>query len=411
VSAPLQHPQVDLIFIAPIPGGLDLIACQESGQRLLVQWHESRSIADDASVQTCLAEMLGQHALNPDTSAVLLAPPGTGGLFARPALDTACRTDAWIKHQLGLSVPYPLTEIQHSVHCRDGLARFFWLPTAWINSQKSMLAKLGLKLCEIYPRGLILEPGDSGLNAYLIEHTCNGEILYDLRNGLVQQAIKLPQGIDADTRKACIAAMYGDIGQPGGQPGNLIETVVSNPVWADCLDKLWRNPQLAVCIDHGLGSIWSPVLRIAVLLVLASAVIAGLLSWRISETEDALTNALREKKKHIEPSKRFIELERSLREKESVIAATKNISSAPTPLHLLAELTRILPATAWLQQLTFDGKLITVSGKGISDDALIKILQDEKFWVEKMRQEPVLETNDFRLRIGEKPSSSEGGKS
>ncbi len=413
MATSLQHPRVDLVFIAPIPGRLDLIACQESGRRLHVQWHESRTIADDASVQTCLAEILGLHALNLDTRAVLISPAGTGGLFSRPALHSTCRKDSWIKHQLSLSVPYPATEIQYSICCIDGQARFFWLPAAWINSQKSILEKFGIKLCEVYPRALLFESAASGKSGLLSEHTCSGEMLYDLRDGCVQQAIVLPLGIDADARTACIASAHGgNTGQSIQPQDNIVQiTTVSSPVWADCLHKLWMNPQQAVPIDRGAFAIWSPVFRIAVWLILAFSVIAGLTAWRISEVETALTNAVREKKKHIEPSKRFIELERALREKEAVIAATKNMNASPTPLPLLAELTRILPPTAWLQQMTFDGKLITVFGKGIGDDELIKILQDEKFWVEKMRQEPVLESNDFRLRIGEKPSSTDGGKS
>ena len=400
---PLSNPSrpPNLIFIAPSPGRLDVVACRESGRDLSSVWQEQRPLGEQSALAARLGEVLRQHALPAQTRAVLIVPPGVGGLLTLPALDDICRDAAWCRRQLELAVPFPLAEIRYGVHCGNGLARFFWLPAAWLDQQKQQLQKLGLKLEEIYPRAALFEIGrvSPGFEGALCEPAEQGELVYAFSDGRVRQAVQLPPGLDATARQVCLAGL-----REGGASAQ--EMAVQPPAWADSLPALWQDTGLAITMDAGPAALWSPFFRLAMLVAIALTVLAGALSWAIADKETAMSQAVREKKKLAAPAQRFQELDRNLREQSAVVAAMKQIDSAQTPLPMLAKFTQALPKKAWVQQMTYDGNSITVAGKGIGDDELIGLLQDAQLEAEKTRPEPVPDSNDFRLRVREKPAET-----
>lgn len=403
-SNPPRHP--NLIFVAPAPGWLDVVACHAAGRAMQVVWQARQPLheqAAPAALASRLAEILRQHALPAQTRAVLIVPPGTGGLLASPALDDICRDAAWCRRQLELAVPYPPAEIRYGVRCGDGLAQFFWLPKTWLDSQKAQLQKLGLNLTEVYPRAALFETGHTSPNfdGVLCEKAEQGESLYDFHNGRVRQAAQLPAGIDAAARQACLGGMRA----AGGGAAAVPEAAAALPAWADCLPALWQDTGLAIPADDSAAALWSPFYRLALLLAVAFTVLATALSWAIAAKESALSQAVREKKKLAQAAQRFQELDRSLREEGAIVAALAQMNDAPTPLPLLAQVTQVLPQKAWVQQMAYDGKAIVIAGKGIGDDELIGLLQGAQLDVEKTRQEPIPETNDFRLRVLRKPAA------
>jgi hypothetical protein len=407
-SNPQRHP--NLVFIAPAPGWLDVVACLAAGRELRIVWQERRPLSEQASFLPRLGEILKLHALRPDTPAVLLAPPGAGGLLEVAAPANACRDAAWCRRQLELAVPFPIGEIRYAAHCAGDRARFFWLPAAWLAAQKSQLGKFGIKLAEVCPRAQLFEGGrlSPAASGVLVERLPQGELLYAFAAGSIRQAAVLPQGIDDEARRACLAGIHEST---GAAPQEMEATL---PSWDESLPALWRVPGLAIAAERGAAALWSPFLRLAILLALAATVLAGALSWGIAAKEEGLRAAVREKKKLAPQGARFQELDRSLREEEAVVAAVGKLNEAATPMPLLARLTEALPKTAWVQRMVFDGKSIVVSGKGVDDAELIRLLQEAGLEVEQMRQEPVTEGGGFRLRIMEKPKADKaemaGGK-
>jgi hypothetical protein len=406
-SNPPPHP--DLIFVAPAPGRLDVVACREAGGGLQVVWHEQRPLFEQATLPARLADILARHALPTRTRSILIVPPGTGGLLSRPALDVACRDTAWQQRQIEMAVPYPLAEIRYSVQCAQGMARIFWLPSGWLDTQKAQLGKLGLDLMEAYPRAACFEGGrlSPGFDGVLYERSEQGELIYDLRDGRVRQTASLPAGLDAESRQACLAGLRADNGNAGVSQTPPQESPVGAPAWADVLPALWRETATAIPADAGGRTLWSPFFRLAMLVGVALTVLAGGLSWAIAAKEAALTQMSREKKKLGPQSLHFQELDRSLRGQGAVVAAVGQMNDAPTPLSLLARFTQALPKKAWMQQMVFDGKSLLVSGKGIGDDELIGLLREAKLEAEKTRPEPVPETDDFRLRVREPAAATE----
>lgn len=391
----------DLIFIAPSPGWLDVVACQTAGRDLPIVWQERQPLGEQGALAARLGDVLRQHALPAQTRAVLIVPPGVGGLAALPALAGVCREADWCRRQLELLAPYPLAEIRHGVRCGGGLAQLFWLPAAWLGQQQQQFRKLGLKLAEVYPRAALFETGcvSPGFDGVLCESSAQGELVYACRDGRVRQTAQLPPGLDATARQACLAGLREGVPPPA-------EMAVRAPAWGDSLPALWQDPGMAIPADGGSASLWAPFVRIALFAAAAIVVLAGALSWAIAAKEAALSQAVREKKKLAPAAQRFQELERSLREESAIVAAIKEIDAAPTPLPLLAQFTQTLPKQAWVQHMTYDGKAITMAGKGIGDDALIGLLQKAGLEAEKTRPEPVPESDDFRLRVRERPAQA-----
>lgn len=403
-SNPPRYP--NLIFIAPAPGWLDVVACLATGRELRIVWLERRPLLDQASYLPRLGEILKLHALRPDTQAVLLAPPGTGGLLELAAPANACRDAAWCRRQLELAVPFPIGEIRYAAHCVGDRARLFWLPAAWLAGQKAQLGKLGLKLAEVCPRAQLFEGGrlSPAASGVLVERLPQGELLYSFAAGQVRQAAALPAGIDAEARRACLAGIH----EAGAAAPQEMEATL--PSWEESLPALWREPGLAVAAESGPMALWSPFLRLAMLLAVVATVLAGALSWGITAKEEALRAAVRENKKLAPQGARFQELDRSLREEEAVVTAVGKLNETATPLPLLARLTGVLPRNAWVRQLVFDGKSIVVSGQGIGDAELIRLLREADLEAEQMRQEPVTEAEGFRLRVMEKTKTEKTDK-
>jgi hypothetical protein len=403
VSASSSNPQgyPNLVFIAPAPGWLDVVACLASGRELRIVWQERRPLPEQASFLPRLGEILKAHALRPDTPAVLLVPPGVGGLLAVAAPANAWRDAAWCRRQLELAVPFPFGEIRHAAQGGGEGVRLFWVPAAWLAGQKTQLAKFGLKLAEVCPRARLFEGGrlSPAAAGVLVERLPQGELLYDFAAGVVRQAAALPPGIDAEARSACLAGVHA--------AGNVApqELEAALPPWEESLPALWREPGLSIPADGGAAALWSPFFRLAMLLAVVATVLAGALSWGIAAKEEALRAAQREKRKLAPQGVRFQELDRSLREEQAVVDAVARLNATGTPLPLLARLTQVLPKNAWVQRLTFDGKAIVAAGKGIGDDELIRLLEEAGLAAEQMRQEPVTATEGFRLRIMEKPQA------
>lgn len=406
-SNPPRHP--NLIFIAPAPGRLDVVACLAAGRELRIVWQECRPLPEQASLPARLGEALKLHALRPDTPAVLIVPPGTGGLFTVAATADARRDAAWCRRQLEQAVPFPIGEIRYVVQGMGDRVRFFWVPAAWLASQQAQLGKFGLKLAEVCPRALLFEGGrlSPAAAGVLVEGLPQGELLYAFAEGSVRQAASLPPGTDAEARRACLAGLH-EI--DGAAPR---ETDAALPSWDASLPALWRASDLALPAASGAAALWSPFFRLALLVAIVATALAGVLSWGIAAKEEALRAAVREKKKLAPQSARFQALDRSLREEEAVVDAVARVGATGTPLPLLARLTRLLPPQAWVQRLSFDGKAIVVAGKGIGDAELIRLLDAADLAAEQMRQEPVTDTEGFRLRIMEKPQAepATGGES
>lgn len=362
-----------------------------------------------ASFPSRLGEILKLHALRPDTPAVLLVAPGTGGLLSLAASAGAWRDAAWCRRQLELAVPFPEAEIRHAASGDGDQARFFWVPAAWLAAQQAQLGKFGLKLAEVCPRARLFEGGrlSPAASGVLTERLPRGELLYAYSAGHVRQAAALPPGTDDEARRACLAGLH-DAG--GAAPR---ETEATLPPWDESLPALWREPGLSIAADGGTAALWSPFFRLAMLLAVVVTVLAGVLSWGIAVKEEALRAALRERKQLAPQGLRFQELDRALRAEQAAVEAVRGLDAAGTPLPLLARLTQVLPKTAWVRQLTFDGKSIVAAGKGIGDDELIRLLREAGLAAEQMRQEPVTESEGFRLRIMEKPraeAAAAGGK-
>lgn len=395
----------NLIFIAPSPGWLDVVACAESRRGLQIAWQARQPLGDEAAFFPRLADILKQHAVHPHTRAVMIAPPGVGGLLVNPAIENACRNPAWCRRQLELALPYPLAEIRYGMRCIGAQIQFFWVPQAWLDSQKSVLQKFGLKLEEVLPRALLFEAGASAAatEVVLSERFQSGELLYCLRGGHVHQAVALPPELDGPARTAYLNGMAA------GHAAPIAEAAAALPAWAERLPELWRDAELAIALDTTTASLWRPFFRLALAVAAVTMALAGFLAWETTRQEETLAAALRESKSLAQSVKRFQELERSLREEGAVVAAVGQMNRSPTPLPLLAQFTKILPKEAWVQHLVFDGKSMVVSGKGIGDDALSKLLQGANLEAIQMRQEPAAETNDFRLRVLGKEEAATGG--
>lgn len=332
----------NLLFLALAPGTLDVIGCVENWRGLRVLWEERQSLPEATAAAARITEIAQRHALHPEARAVLLVPPGIGGILTRPGDCRAFRDPVWRQRQLELALPYAAADLLFDAHHIGNEVRFFWLPKDWVVAQKNALRKFGLRLEAVCPRELLNE----------------------------------------STAESAPSAA---------------------PVWQEALPVLWQRGELSIEPDLRPSARWRPFLRAATALLALAAIPLGVLSWKIAATEESIAAQAREKRQMAQKLKRYEELDRVLREEGAAVAAVGKLDAAPTFLTLLARFTQALPKEAWIGQMVFDGQSIVVSGKGISDADLMNRLQDAPFEAILMRQEPVADSDDFRLRIIGKP--------
>lgn len=396
-----------------------MIACAENWRGLNVLWQAQQPLSDTAALLPRLADILKQHALPSPLRTVFIAPPGIGGLLVSPALAQASRDDAWCRHQLEHALPYPIADVRHGRRQIGEQIQFYWVPLEWLNRQKALLQKLGLQLDSVFPRALLFEtslPTSSASPAnpaLLSEAFATEEWLYGLHAGRLQHAVAIPAGLDATARAAYLSGMTGGDAPALATPATLtIQTTPAvRPPWPDRLPALWQNLDLTIAVDAATESLWRPFYRLAIAVAVVTTVLAAALNWVLENQETALAQALRDKKSLTAAMQRFNDLERAVRDESTIVAAVSDMNAAPTPLPLLLRFTQILPKTAWVHHLVFDGKSMVVAGKGIGDAELIGLLQGANLEAMQMRPEPVTETDSFRLRVLEKPEPASGGAS
>jgi general secretion pathway protein L len=128
------------------------------------------------------------------------------------------------------------------------------------------------------------------------------------------------------------------------------------------------------------------------LLALALGVRGPVQDWLYAQHLDREMEALRPQLRQLEAA------QSSAEEAQRKLQALDGVrQSARVPLEILNELTRILPPDVWLQQFTYDGATVSVTGNAAAASGLLQTLAAS----------PYFENPQFRTSISRSPEGQE----
>jgi hypothetical protein len=365
----------DLIVLYPGAGHLNVLAYRIGLRLKALLWRERVKCPAGVDPFADLPAVLGRHPLRLETATALLADPATGGFLLLPGPVKAQRDRVWIERQLGLALPYPPQELYWRTRPGSARLELFWLPKAWANSQAEVLAKLGLRLDEIYPRaGLLRQEAEKST----VQQPCllqEADALHVFDQGLVQRSAPLPAEAEAAAQAQQLERLALGLNAaslrkvPGESEEALARRILD--VWLDGSDAI----HLPVGRWAGWpgGASWQPALTLSAACAAVVAMAAIGLSWQNAAMENTLEGLSRDQRKLAPVAQKFAEMERSVRSDRQYLEAAKVLDKSALPLEALNRVSAALPDKYWVQRMQFKGNALDLAGRGGGNDEVIRL--------------------------------------
>lgn len=372
-------------------------------------WQRQRAVSApwtegtaDATLGEQLAGALRPHLLAwgiaPGTPVLVAPNTGIGGVLTAP-LQAGKPQAEQVDLLLSGRLPHSLAEIAAcprvqgaSPHQTLSVA---WLPQGWLNELRDALARLGLRLEEIYPLAFLLPAAlpkaQSGRRLWLAQSgsqlmlwslapamAADGSAVLDaslpnlpqrlalaafgLSDGRDGTAAWLTSGLD-DTASAAVASVADAPVQPAAWPDLAGQTFSA---WLAGEQGWWIAPPREWLIAR--LSPW--LIGAAVLLILGIAT----MSWQRQRLADETTH-LDATADHLRPNHRRLEAkERELLRLRGQMLDAESFRKRTGALDALAAATSILPPDAWITHYHYDKDGSRIDGKGVTTDTLLKPL-------------------------------------
>ncbi|MFA6310286.1 MAG: PilN domain-containing protein [Sterolibacterium sp.] len=364
----------DLVVLYPGAGYLNVLAYRIGLRLKTLLWRERVQCPAGVDPFAELPSLLARHALRLETPAALVADPASGGFLLLRGHPGAHRDQVWIARQLELALPYPATELHWRTRAGEGQVEIFWLPKASVKSQTEALARVGLRLDEIYPRASLWrdEAGKS-----LAQQPCllqEADALHVFEGVWVQRSTPLPTDTDAATRAQqleLLALASGAARVVRNAPAESEQTLAQRvlALWLDGSDAI--HP----AVGRGAGwASWRPMLTLtAACVALATIAVIGL-GWLNATMETTLESLNREQRKLAPLEQKLSEMERSVRSDRKYLAAAKALDGSAPPLEALNRISAALPDKYWIHHLQFKGRTLELAGHGGGYEEVIRLL-------------------------------------
>jgi len=373
-SSPSACP--DLIVLYTGTGHLNVLAYRIGIRLKALLWRERVKCPAGVDPLAELPPMLARHALRLETPTALVADPAIGGFLLLPGPAQAQRDHVWIERQLELALPYPPRELLWRTRPGAAKLELFWLPKAWGNSQAEVLAKLGLRLDEIYPRAALLRQEAENSAAHQPCLLQEADALHVFDQGLVQRSAPLPAEAEAAARAQQLERLA-----LGSSAANLRKAPnESEEALAQRILNLWLAGSDAIHLSVGRwagwpgGASWRPALTLSAACAALVAIAAIGLSWQNAAMENTLGGLSRDQRKLAPIAQKSAEMERSVRSDRQYLEAAKVLDRSVLPLEALNRVSAALPDKYWVQRMQFKGNTLDLAGRGGANDEVIRLL-------------------------------------
>jgi len=367
-SAPTACP--DLIVLYPGAGHVDVFAYRIGLSVKALLWRERVTCPAGVDPFAALPPLLRRHALRLETPTALVADPAIGGFLLLPGPAHAQRDRIWIERQLALALPYPPQELHWRTRAGSAKLELFWLPKAWAGSQSDALARLGLRLDEVYPRAALLREEAEKSAAQQPCLLQEADALHVFDQGLVQRSTPLPTEAEAAAQAQHLErlALGSNTANLRKLPGQSEEALAARIL------ALWLDGSDAIHLAVGRWASWRPALTLSAACAVLVAIAAIGLSWQNAAMENALEGLSRDQRKLAPSAQKFIEMERSLRSDRKYLEAAKALDKSALPLEALNRVSAALPDRYWVQRMQFKGNTLDLAGRGGGSDEVIRLL-------------------------------------
>lgn len=373
-SLPASSACADLIVLYPGAGYLNVFAYRIGIRMKTPLWRERVQYSAGADPLAELPPLLARHPLRLETPTALLADPACGGFLLVAGPRNAHRDQVWIERQLQLALPYPAPDLYWRTRARSARVEIFWLPKAWVQRQTEALARLGLRLDEVYPRAALWRESAEESVAQQPGLLQEADALHVFDAGLVQRSAPLP----AETQAAAQAQQLERLALGTNAAGAMRKTPAeSEEVLARRVLALWLDGSDAIHLASGRWAGWAswrPALALAAACAVLAAIAAVGLSWLNAAMEITLEDLAREQRKLAPVVQKFVEMERAIRSDRQYLAAAKNLDASAPPLDTLNRISAALPDKYWIQHLQVKGETLELAGRGGGTDAVIRLL-------------------------------------
>lgn len=359
---------------------------------------------------SAIRPLMAKWNVAPETPVLAGAPAGVGGFLSFSCPRVARKDlDALIDFEMTKFLPFSPKELERSHQAKAAGKRWdvsvFWLPRSWVAEMKNALARVGLRLSEVFHRahltGAVLA-ADNAMQAWgCIERDGAAAHLHFYRQGAMPErsrcipagATPLSDGELARELALDLIALDGSGLKPAvlyasGMEGKLPD-VPSLPRLQPCprlpdlpqrLLVLWKQGGSGIWLAPDKASVTARLIPLLIMLVIAGAILAGAAWWAVAGLREE-TQALEADVKRLTPRHRkALETEHDILRAQQELDGIAGFSTTLSPLEPLQEIQRALPQEAWLVAFRQDGTAVEIEGYGTDSHELGENLQqDGKF--------------------------------
>ena len=378
MSRTLSSARPDLIVLYSAAGYLNVLAYAIGLRMSAPLWRERVKCSASGDLIAELPPLLARHPLCLETATALVADPASGGFLLLPGGNHVERDPVWVERQLELALPYPPQELHWRTRAGPGQVEIFWLPKASVKAQRDSLARLGLRLNEIYPRAALWRDEAErslGQQPCLLQEA---DALHVFDEGLVRRSTPLPEESDAAAQAQQLERLA--LGTNAGSvvrktPGESEETLARRIL------ALWLDGSDAVHLPVGrwpAWASWKPALTLSAACAALVAIAAIGLNLRGVALESTLEELARDQRKLAPVEQKFMEMERSIRSDRKYVEAARVLDKSVLPLDALNRVSAALPDGYWIQSMQFKGNSLSLAGRGGVNDEVIRLLDKKE---------------------------------
>lgn len=359
---------------------------------------------------SAIRPLMAKWNVAPETPVLAGAPAGVGGFLSFSCPRVARKDlDALIDFEMTKFLPFSPKELERSHQAKAAGKHWevsvFWLPRSWVAEMKNALARVGLRLSEVFHRahltGAALSANHAAQPWGCIERDGTAAHLHFYRQGAMPERSRCisagatPLSDDALARELSLdlIALDGSGLKPAvvyasGMEGKLPDAL-SLPRLQPCpplpdlpqrLLALWRQGGSGIWLVPDKASVSARLIPLAILLVLVGALLAGAAWWTVAGLREE-TQTLEADVKRLTPRyRKALETEHDILRAQQELDGIAGFSTTLSPLEPLQEIQRALPQEAWLVAFRQDGSAVEIEGYGTDNHELGESLQqDGKF--------------------------------
>jgi hypothetical protein len=368
-------------------------------QRADLAWRLDSSQAGMAEqLVATLRPSLLAWGVKPDT-AVLVAPTGDiGGVLYEPGVNEPL-VDEKVEALLTQRLPYPKTELAWVVrNVEQGAAtcaQIAWIPKGWLTETKDALARLALRLEEVFPLPFLISmsiqqpvskphlwinatpqslamctvhPGGVAESMAVVGMSqAAAKQRFELARYAITSGKSLPVLLSAETAEANDGAMVllgSEVDVTPIPAADIVERLFR--AWMNGESGWWQAPSRDWLIARSMP--WLIGLSVVLLASIAY------LTWDRQHLIDQ-NNKADDAANKLRPAHRRLEAEqRQLFQMTGQLLEAESYEHGKPPLDPLAVVTDLLPQGAWVTRYHFDGQSYQLEGKGATNADMVRLL-------------------------------------